>query len=424
MEFRDNIFEKFDTVEDYRVFVILGDSALLTNYAITALRNRQVSSNKLTKLFAAMNFDAASMPITDVKTDSTDTEAGLAVCGLEELWKRPGRTMSGKWWCVASYDGMSKKDRINFQNYLKNPSKNAILILTVSDWKLIREIKKNSIFKSSTTCHILNIQYPSKFFLTKIVNELFLNHKVQLTKNQQYVFITKMSSAYDEYRDCVEEVCENIKINAQKWNDTELNTVTDKELNEATKTIEHFEIDDLLRFTLQPLSSGKTLNGKRKIHKLLAKLLEDNTAKDICNRLKYRVKDMLIYRAAVNKGLIPVTVPYNAASVQEKLPDTQLYEKIKKAPLFTFKRNAYISSQTSIEDWFFIYSMLESIPKRADEAEYMRVLLSIVNRTALSNDRLMNDIKIKNTLDEGLVYLNGIFYSNWWKSLDKLEDLS
>lgn len=417
MEFRDNILEKLNTLSETSVWILLGDSALLSNYAINTIKEHQKSKNKLQKSLSAISKNINNTIIKDLNTEQDEEDTNLTVCTLDEVWKKPNKTISGRWWCVANYDNMFKKDKTNLFNYIKNPCKTVTLVITVSDFRNIIEFKKNKTFINSQTCHTLNIQYPSRQWLLKIVYELFAEQHIKLIEEQANSFIMKMGSAYEEYKNCVDKVAYNLKTHLE-ISATELTEVSISDFKAASKGIEHFEINDLLQCMLRPLKSNAPLGGRRTVHKMLAHLLENATAKEICNKLKYRVRDMLAYRIAINSGIIPIKVPYNATQIQDKLEENELNNRIKKASTYAFKRNAYISSLTSLSDWFYIYSMLENIPIQATERDYFKVLLNIVNRTAISNDRLMNNIGVKNTLDEGLVTLNGIMCTSWWKSLD------
>lgn len=421
MEYRDNIFENLNTLSESLVWILTGDSALLTNYAIDTLKEHEKSKSKLRKSLAVVPIDIMSTPITDMETDSEGDNTGLATCTLEEVWKRPGKNIEGRWWCVANYDNITKKDKTNLFNYVKNPCKNVVLVVTVSDFRNIMDFRKSRAFSNNNTCHVVNIQYPSRRWILKLTNSLFTEQHVKLTEEQLDSFIMKMGNAYEEYRDCVDRVVYNLKAQTGNSFETDTTEIDMPDFKEAIKGIEHFEINDLLRYMLKPIRSDKPLGGRRIVHKTLARLLESMTAREICNKLKYRIHDMLIYRAAINNGIIPIKVPYNVVKVQEKLADNELNAKIKKASAYAFKRSAYLSSLTSIEDWFFMYSMLQNIPTQATEQQYLRILLNLVNRTAVSNDRLMNNIGVKNTLEEGLVAVNGILYSNWWQSLEQLE---
>ena len=52
MEFRDNVFENLATMGETFVWVLLGDSALLSNYAIDILKEHESSKSKLNKSLA------------------------------------------------------------------------------------------------------------------------------------------------------------------------------------------------------------------------------------------------------------------------------------------------------------------------------------------------------------------------------------
>ena len=420
MEFRDNIFENLNTLSETIVWVLLGDSALLSNCAVDILKQHEKSKSKLNKSLTAVPTNIMSTPITDMETDTEEESIGLATCTLSEVWKRPGKSIDGRWLCVTNYDNMTKKDRTNLFNYLKNPCKNVLLIVTVGEYRNIIEFKRNGVLNSSNICHMINIAYPSRRWMLKITKTLFKEQNIVLSEEQLDSFIMKMGRAYEEYRDCIDKVTYNLK--AITGCEFDIPTEVEfQDFKEATKDIEHFEINDLLLFMLKPIRSNRPLNGRRGVHKALARLLETMTAREICNKLKYRVRDMMLYRAAINNGTIPVKIPYNASKIQDLLPEDELHDKIKKASAYAFKRSAYISSLTSIEDWFYMYSMFENVPVYATEQQYLKILLSVVNRTAISNDRLMNNIGVKNTLDEGLVAVNGVLYSNWWQSLKQLE---
>lgn len=416
MEYRDNIFQNIDALDETLVWILLSDSAMLTNQAIENIKDSLNRKNKFKQSVDAIPTSIMSTMITDIASDEMEDTKGLATCSIEEVWKRPNKTLNGKWWCSVSYENLNKKDRANLFAYLKNPSKNVCLVVTVSEYKNCMEFKKNRLFANSNCCHLLNLQFPSRAFLMRIVKELFLSYNAILSEDEVNSFIMKMSTSYEEYKDCVEKIVTNLKtlIVIPEDEPIEIPVV---EFNQASKGIEHFEINDLLRYMTKPLTSNKTLNGRRKIHKTVARLLESTSAKDLCVKLKFRIIDMLVYRAAINNGYIPVKVPYSVSAVQESLPDDELNSKIKKASAFAFKRNAYIANLTSIEDWLYMYSILENVSYTASDDEYLAVLLRLINRTAVSTDRLMNNIGIKNTLEENLVYLNGLTYSKWFQKM-------
>ena len=299
MEFRDNIFEKLNTLGETSTWVLLSQNALLTNYAIDTLKEQEKGKSRLQKSLAAVPTSLMSTPITDIDTETVAEETGLAVCTLEEVWKRPGKNISGRWWCVANYDTMSKKDRANLFNYIKNPCQTVLLVVTVSDFRNIAEFKKSRAFTSNRLCHLVNIQYPSKTWLLKLTKKLFLEQNIRLNEEQLNTFLMKMGTAYDEYRNCIDTVTFNLKTLCTITEDKTVE-VNDADFKAATKNIEHFNVDDLLRYMLVPLKSTNPLNGRRAVHKALARLLETATPKELCNKLNIeyvtclRIEQLLI----------------------------------------------------------------------------------------------------------------------------------
>lgn len=420
MEFRDNVLEKLNTVSETLVWIVFGDSALLNEWAISKIKEQVAKKDKLFNVLAAVPKSLVGTVIEDTTTNDAEDDSRIMSCTLDELWKKPGKNISGKWWCKTDYSTFTKKDKTNFANYLKAPNKDVMLVVTVSDFKDIMYIKKNfnRQYANSTSIHTLSLQYPSRAWLIKITKQLFSTRGIRLTEEQCNMFIMKMGSAYEEYKECIDKVSTVLGAPELFIEGTdEYMEVINKDFNAATKGIDHFEITDLLRCMTQPLSSNKVLKGSRRVHKMVAALMTSLTAKEIVIRLRYRILDMLAYRSAINQGIIPVKVPYNVAQIQEKLEENYVNSRMKKASAYAFKRNAYIASLTSIEDWFYLYSILD-LPASSTEEQYLAALLSAVNRTALSNDRLMNCAHIKNTLEEGLTTLNGILYTPWWINLD------
>lgn len=426
MEFLGSVLENLKTLSETLVWILFSDSAMIKDWTVGKIKQDMDSKDKLSKVLNTVPKSITCNGINEFDFDEhslLDNNTGIATLTVDQLWKRPGKNMSGKWLCVINYEELYQKDRQNLANYLKAPNKNVLLIITVSDFRNIIFFRQNfnKLYEHSEKIHAIKLQYPSRRMLCTITNQLFTGYNIKLTEEQQNMFVMKMGSAYDEYKDCVTKVALRLGATDEQSADTPFIEVINKDFSIATKGIDHFEINDLLKCMTQPITSSKTLNGRRTVHKITAMLLTNLTAKELVKRLKYRVQDMIVYRSAINSGIIPIKVPYNVSQVQEKLEENLINAKIKKASAYAFKKNALIANMTSIEDWFYLYSILD-IPDYSTDEQYMKALLSAINRTALSTDRLMNCAHIKNTLDENLVTLNGILYTPWWESLDTVSD--
>lgn len=382
-----------------------------------------------------------SIALTD-EFDTRDDES--ETLSLDEFLKVCNSVSPlGKWLCKVDYDFANKKDKERVKAYLKKPSVNAIMIVTVADYKANRELKSQRYLNESKVTHYIDIQYPRKRTLAEIVTQMFKERGYLVSEQCVDLFMLKMGIAYGEFKETIDTICERLKGSAKEQkvdlngaivnNPEHENSVENKvaeaakykivdfkDFKEAMRGIDFFVLEDFMRELLIPIKSGK-IRKQRKVYKILDTLLEEYSAEEICRRLKYRVEELLQYRSYINSGLIPVTVRYNAEQIKERLPENS---KLRKATSMTFKRNAYIASLTSIEDWYFMYSILSRTGAWASEEQHKATLFTLMGRTAISNDRLMNAIRVKNTLDEGLYELNGIMYSPWWLNLPKHSESS
>lgn len=556
-KYRFGSIREVGKLKDLSVIVISGSHSLFADMIINDIKHREDVESDVSSSLAIGTSLADEFEAND-EADSTLT--------LDEFFKVCNSVSPlGKWLCRVDYDFATKKEQERIKSYMKKPSTNAILIVTVTEFKNIRDLRSQRCLNESKLSHYIDIQYPMKRVLSEIVVELF--KKRGYTVNDQCValFMLKMGTAYNEYNNCIDAIAERLKgsgeeigedsdktiadtaeqeaervageaivfdnedeavdeysmflsmlketylgddadlmddmlddedlavdseddadlyddvedsfddieiaelmeddaleefdaesyeeykrqeANAwlsvfdgmieapmevgheEKWKDTDkqdkINVVERaehqksvfinfKDFKEAMKGIDFFVIDDFLQELLKPIHTTK-VSKNRKLYKILGTLLEDYTASDICNKLKYRVEELLYYRAYINRGFIPVKTRYNTEKVKERLPENS---RLRKATSLTFKRNAVIAAQTSIEDWYFMYSILNSAGAWASEDKYKAILFTLMGRTSISNDRLMNAVKVKDMFSEELSALNGIMSSPWWRSLER-----
>ena len=520
---------KFDAIDSIGkdptlcVLVISGSHTLFSDLIYNDIKHRDdVGADKLNRLILSNESSLSSefgYEAVEDKEASLDLDTFLSVCNSP--------SPIGRWLGYTNYDILSKKDRERVKAYLKKPSPDAILVVRVSEYKNIKDLRAVRALSASRTAHYIDIQYPRRGKLSDIVRNLFEDKGFRITDDSIKLFIMKMGSSYDEYKQSIESISDLLKsTNAMfdgtkakqdidedliidfeyedelladdsdaedeaaadsednyelfedgeelddveveldeedseisKLNENELyaqladerklqevdlrknyvdnsniESAPEKESNKvvalkekseptvelkaissidfknAMRGIDFFEMDDFMLALLMVQRSDKVVM-RRKMYKILVNLLDNYTAREICNKLRYKVEELLYYRSYVNTGIIPVRIRYNAEKIKERLPEDS---KLRKVTSLVFKRNAYLSSMTSVEDWYFIYSLLNSNKPTDPDEKYLKTLMSIMGRTTMPNDRLMNDLGIKDTLDEGLVELNGIYYTGWW----------
>lgn len=416
-------FDEFNNIaekEDMQVIVISGSHNIFVDMLVDKIKQRKDVNSGMTPLKLTGNTLTEEFETSDFGDMTLDLETFFSVCS--------SMSPMGKWICKANYDFATKKERDKIKAYIKKPSPYAMLIVTVAEYKNIRELRAVRALDNSRVSHIIDIQYPRKAILAQLVTQMFKDKGYNVGEQSIQIFIMRMGSAYDEYKDTINLICDRLKsltsdidLEEKALNDKEEHkrniNVNIKDFKEAMQGIDFFVIDDFLLEIIKPLHSSKVVK-RRKMYKILNALLDECSAKDICGRLKYKVEELLYYRAYINNGVIPVKIRYNADKIKERLPENS---KLRKATSLSFKRNAYIASKTSIEDWYFMYSLLNRNSFMDSDDKYMATLYAIMDRTAVSNDRLMNNMRVKNTLDEGLADLNGILMSPWWQSLKQVE---
>lgn len=391
--------------EKSRVIVVAGQHNLFNRLFIDRVRNsvkverkNANSGNTLMSEFFGDEEETAD----DISQGSIDLETFFKVVNTPSL--------IGRWYCCTEYQFISKKDKEKIKNYIKRPSENGVLVLVANEWNDIKELRRLQSLRSSQYSHMVELGFPGRKQLFGIVSTLFRENNKNIGELAAKLFIMRMSTAYDEYEETIQVVCERL---------SEKTDVSYDDMKEAMKGIENFIMDDFIKALLKPVNSIKVVKS-RKVYKILDSLMEELTAREVVNKLKFRFKDMIEFRFSINKGVIPVRGRYNADKIKERIDENS---RIKKIGNMAFKRNAYIASMTSIGDWLYMYNILDKVRAGADDSEYFHSLIALMHRGVMSNDRLMNEIYVKNTLSESLVDVNKLFCTDGWQSLRRITDI-
>lgn len=303
-----------------------------------------------------------------------------------------GRKLLGKWYCSIDYANLSKAKQEQVDNYIKKPREFSLLVVLVSDWKLIRKLKTNKVFMNSKTVNLIDLSWPNKRALVEVLGDMFADRGVKVEKKALELFIMRMGRQYSDYQEQIDIICAG--NNGKEINYSMMLGYLDGVVNYA--------IDDFVRSIIKPVRKDEVYKN-RKSYKVLNTLIDDVGAKSLVWKLKSRVALYIEYRMNINNGLIPILVPYSVKAVQEKLPKDSI---IKKAGEESFKINAEIASLTTIKDWYYIKMLLDSVSGRSTEEECFRVLLAIIHRGAYNTDKLLNLMGVKDVLSEGLYNLD------------------
>ena len=393
-------FQDIDNTQMYgscRVIFVAGQYPIFNNIVIDKIREQCKGD------IEGLDQETVEKFISEFTGSSYESNASLDFKEFIDVVKVP--PVSGKWFCNVDYSFLTKKQKDLLSRYYKKPSENGILVVTMTDWKDYRFFLNNRGVTGNKYTHIIQLSFPSRSTLKTLVVSFFKERKVNVSEQAAELFIMRMSNAYNEYDDTIDKICVGIK----EWD-----TISYADMVSSLKGVENYVLDDLLERLTVPIKSKKVV-GRRKIYKMLNAVISDMGAKVIVNKLKYKLDDLIEMRIQINNGNIPVMVKYSIEKVKGRLGEDSRLQKLSD---YAFKRYAYLASQTSLKDWYFMKLILSNIKNSWSEAENERALLALVHRSTMSNDRLVNDIGIKNTLEEGLTRLNGIFYDESIQRID------
>lgn len=368
------------------VIFVCGQHPIFNNLAIDTARSIAVGDtgdidNKVNVLMQEFG---------DIELNSRNQS--LTFDKFMELVQSP--SLIGRWFSNVEYDSLTKKQKDKLWSYIRKPMETGLMTINASNYKDIKTLRLNKAVYGSQKVGLLNLGYPPRATLSSIVTKLFNDRGIDPEQYAVDYFCFRMGTYYDDYETKIDQIVDELNG---------LKKLTYTETKLLLKDTENYLFDDFVLELTKPLYSDNVTK-RRKAVKMLNYMLSDMSAKQLVRRLQYKVESLIEYRMLINDGIIPIMVKYSADSVKEKLSDKS---KLKKASNYSFKKSAYIANQTSLKDWYFIKTLLSNTPKHSySDTPYIKALLAVINRGAFPNDRLMNNLNIKNTLNESLVDLN------------------
>lgn len=288
----------------------------------------------------------------------------------------------GKWYCKVAWDNLTKKQREYVQEYMKFPNANGYLIVVIEKYADYRFFLKSRLLANSKETHLIQLSFPNRKVLVELVAEMFRMQGAKVTEEAAELFVMRMSTAYDDYGNIITKVLEYNK-----------DKVIDRKVMEVgLKGVENFVIDDFIEQLLKPLS-GSDIQKNRKIYKMYGALVKEMGADGVLTKIKYKVDELIEFRRAINNGIIPIQVRFSVEEAKQRLGEES---KLYKVPDFRFRKMAYIASQTSLKDWFYMQTLLSQVGGKygrlRDTQEYERILYTLVHRTVLNEHRIKKGI--------------------------------
>lgn len=344
--------------------------------------------------------------------ETIDTGVGNLNLSFDEFMSYV-RTPSlfGKWFSALQYSSLTAKQKERLNNYIRKPNENGLIVIVVEDFKDVRNIRRNNVINKSKEVALFNLNYPPRDILVSIVTSEFAKHGIVVEHSAVEYFILRMSEYYETYQTEISNIVVKVLGNQDRSaKEIKLNM---KDMKGLLRGTENFMFNDFVMRLTKPVTKNS-----RKVYKMLDSMVDSLGYARLRNRLVKTIEKMILYRQAINDGYIPIIIRYSASEAKEALGE--------KHPLYKdndilFKKNAYLASQTSLKDWYFMLLILSNTDKRKinDDAYNLKIMLSLINRSIIPTDRLMNDLGIKNTLEEGLYDLNSYML---WDMMDMTDD--
>lgn len=379
-----------------QVLFIFGKYNVFNNIVVDRFRNRCKG------IFSSE--ETAELEALAAEFGGKGSVGGQMALSIEEFKRQIHMPCSnGLWFCSVRADYTSDKDMDWIKEYMKNPSRYGVLIVICSDWKKIKQYRKLSIFKTSEKTSCIQLGFPDRQTLKEIIKLMFKEKLAELDDRAVELFIMRMSSSYDEYPEVVDTVVDRAGI----YEKSQLTKISYEDMKEYMHGIENYLLDDFIDRLSAGMTSKKVVK-TRKIYKVMDSLVDELGYSGLVYRLKYRIRDLLEFRIAINNGIIPILVRYDAKLVKSQLSDDSSIKRISDRP---FKRGAHTASKFSLRELYYMKLMLEKITPLSSEDECMRVVLDIIHRKAYSANRLTNDIGVADVLDENMYKLNSILYN-------------
>ncbi len=391
MKYRFGDINNEEIYKTTRVMFITGQYAIFNNIVSDRLKkickgSLQITpeEEKLLNEFSMSNFD------------SNEVYNSIDFATFLEVVKTPAVT--GRWFCSMEYKMLTKKQKEQLDRYMKKPSENGILVITLLEYQDYKPFLRNKAITTNQYTHLIQLSFPYRGILQSLVREMIEERGASVSDKALELFVLRMSNSYDDYGTVIDNICEGKKGAEMSYED----------MKSALAGIENYVIDDFMEELLKPIKSKRIMTN-RKIYKMLGALTSEYGAKALATKILYKVNDLIDMRIAINTGLVPVKIGFSVKEAKERLDEDN---RLKKINDFSFKKYAYLSSRTSLRDWIYIKMILSNVKTVWNEAEYERVLHCVIHRGIMSPNRLLNDIGISNIIEEQLYDINTAFYNN------------
>lgn len=368
-----------DKTYESNVLIINGRYNIFNNMVCDEVKKRYCTLN--------VSLSEETMSEFGVEDNSDGRLVADTIEEFMELNKIP--SITGKRVCIADYSVLTKKQKEWVFNYIKVPSKVAMLVLVVRDFKDALKFRNSRFVKNEENVNLINLSFPNNKSLKTIIESNLSEYTIE--PKALNVFMWRLSNDYEMYA----EAFDKVRLSDDK-------TITYEKMNELLSDIDNYTVEDFMRMLLNPPRNPK--GRPRKIYAALRYLLDDKGARYVVNAIHKSATTLIELRMLMNSGELAAGLRFSVNEFKNNLPDES---PIKNLSNYAIVKNLNLAKQVSIRDLTVLKLMLENIRAgKYDEFEYERLLYTAINRCTFSEYRVMNDIGMMDCLEGRLIDVN------------------
>lgn len=379
----------------YNFSDIYNEELYANSMVLVMLGQYPIFSDIIVDHFKELNKTEISSQSSELLTEfgySTEENFTLSTIDFDNLDEIKNTIpVSGKWFCSVQYNSLVKKQKDWLEEYIKNPSENAVLVVNVTDYRDFGKFYKNRALKASSVSHLIKLSFPDRVTLKKVIQSKMPT--VLMDSKAIDLFIMRLGRDYNEYSGLLDSLNTKYRYGELSY----------KGMLIELKGIENFAINDFIVRLNKPMEEN--IQKRKKIYSIEKSLLNEYGYQGLIRRLKSKLRDLIDMRLLINTGIVPIYVKYNVKRVQAKLDNNH---NLKKFSEYAFRMTSRMATDFCLRDLVIMQSMLDKIDRQSTEAECAKALHALIHRTAFDKNRILNDIGIKNLLESDVKQLDSI----------------
>ena len=347
-------------VYKYPVLILAGGSQMFVDYFLNGVKSTCEGKVKHPVCSAILEEFGE---IVEIENKTTGVENYSLT---EFIEKASTPKFRGRWLCIHHYTGQEKEDK-QLAKYCSKPSKYGRLVIVVHNYREYAKWLKNSALVNSQRVCLIELSFPTREVLEGFIH-MYLP-KSAIADEAIDLFIRRVGKHYDEYPRLLTEIA-----------DKGLTKIVFEQMFQLLKGIDFYEPLDLVSL----LTHKSTARKVKQTYKVLSSLLADYGADELVKKLKYQIKQLCYVRVEINLGHLPINIPYSYRDIEPTL--SKEVQRLSKSKL---RELAKIASELSLEDWLYMYQLLDSCSTRLSKE---RVLMALVTRRDLKHTQLLEQI--------------------------------